>query len=158
MIVYHYTDLKSGISILQDGYLEVPEKGQKYGLIPALWFSKQSIYDPSALKDYKQYGIIKLNSFEEQVITHGCMRFVYDENDTLTSWRDFLRNSNLKRNRGQEIEKTYLEIGCNPSDWLCSFKNMSLRLFDSIEVFTDKWDWANEDNIQAAIRKAKKLN
>ena len=34
---------------------------------------------------------------------------------------------------------------------------MSLKLFDSIEVYNDKWDWANEDNIQAAIRNAKKL-
>lgn len=158
MIVYHYTNLKSGISILQDGYLEVPDKEQSFELKPALWFSKKSSYDPSALNDFKEYGIIKSNSFINQIKTHGCMRFVYDNTNNLTSWRKFLNKSSLSKDKYEEIEKIFIKIGCNPLDWFCSFKNMSLRQFDSIEVYTDKWDWANEDNIQVAIRNAKKLN
>ena len=40
MIVYHYTNLKSGISILQDGYLEVPDKEQSFELKPAFGLVK----------------------------------------------------------------------------------------------------------------------
>ena len=158
MIIYHYTDLKSGISILQDGYLEVPDKEQLSGLTPALWFSKKPVYDPSALKDFKENGIVKSNSFINQIKTHGCMRFVYDDTKNLTSWREFLKISSLPKDQYEKIEKIYIKIGCNPLEWFCSFKNMSLKLFNSIEVYNDKWDWANEDNIQAAIRNAKKLN
>ena len=80
MIVFHYTHLKAGISILQDTFLEVPEVLNN-NLKPAIWFSKQNKYEPSVLKNN--------NSFEDQLKTIGCMRFVYHDTKELISWEEY---------------------------------------------------------------------
>ena len=49
MTVYHYTHIKAGISILQDGFIEVPETN--INTKSAIWFTKQSDYLPSTLNE-----------------------------------------------------------------------------------------------------------
>ena len=158
MAVHHYTDLKSGISILQDGYLEISDTEIKNNIKPALWFSKDTKYEPSALKSYIDDDIIKTcSSLESQVMVLGCMRFTYSNSEELIKWEDYLRESVLEISQRKIIEETYKKLGSDPSGWYCSFKNIPLKLLESIEVYTDKWSWANEDNVQFAIRKAKSL-
>ena len=148
MIVYHYTDLKSGISILQDGFIEVPETIDN-NIKSAIWFTKQSKYIPSTLNDNK--------SFDEKIKTFGCMRFVFHNEGELTTWKNFINNLKLQKRDYLEIMMNLDKAGSETSKWFCSFKNISLQELVSIEVFTDKWDWANEDNIQKAVRKAELL-
>ena len=50
MTVYHYTHIKAGISILQDGFIEVPETAN-INTKSAIWFTKQSNYLPSTLNE-----------------------------------------------------------------------------------------------------------
>ena len=148
MTVYHYTDLKSGISILQDGFIEVPETIDN-NIKSAIWFTKQSKYIPSTLNDNK--------SFDEKIKTVGCMRFVFHNEGELTTWKNFINNLKLQKRDYLEIMMNLDKAGSETSNWFCSFKNISLKELVSIEVFTDKWDWANEDNIQKAVRKAELL-
>ena len=149
MIVFHYTHLKAGISILQDTFLEVPEVLNN-NLKPAIWFSKQNKYEPSVLKNN--------NSFEDQLKTIGCMRFVYDDTKELISWEEYKNMLGLDRMKIENIESNYYENGYMPTDWFCSLNNISLKQLESIEVYTDKWDWAVEDNIQIAIKNARSIN
>ena len=66
-------------------------------------------------------------------------------------WIDILR-------KGFEEVLNHLDKSeSETSNWFCSLKNISLKELISIEVFTDKWDWANDDNIQYAVRKAEAL-
>ena len=97
MTVYHYTDLKSGISILQDGFIEVPETIDN-NIKSAIWFTKQSKYIPSTLNDNK--------SFDEKIKTVGCMRFVFHNEGELTTWKNFINNLKLQK-------RDYLEIMMN---------------------------------------------
>ena len=149
MIVFHYTNLKSGISILQDGFLEVPEVINN-NLTPAIWFSKQDKYESSVLKINR--------SFVDELKTIGSMRFVYGNINELIAWEDYKNILELNEEKIKNIENNYVEEGHLPSEWFCSLKNISLKQLESIEVFTDKWDWATEENIQIAVRKAKSLN
>ena len=148
MTVYHYTHLKAGISILQDGFIEVPEKSSN-NISSAIWFTKQSKYLPSTLNENK--------SFDKKLKTVGCMRFVYNDKGELTTWKNFINNLKLQKRDYLEIMMNLDKAGSETSKWFCSFKNISLQELVSIEVFTDKWDWANEDNIQKAIKKAELL-
>ena len=86
------------------------------------------------------------------------MRFVYNNDGELLSWNDFINNLKLEDKDLDGFMKGLNEVGSETSNWFCSFKNISLKELVSIEVFTDKWDWANDDNIQFAIRKAQSLN
>ena len=86
------------------------------------------------------------------------MRFVYNNDGELLSWNDFINNLKLEDKDLDGFMKGLIEVGSETSNWFCSFKNISLKELVSIEVFTDKWDWANDDNIQFAIRKAESLN
>ena len=149
MNVYHYTHIKAGISILQDGFIEVPETAN-INTKSAIWFTKQSRYLPSTLNEN--------TSFDEKIRTVGCMRFVYNNDGELLSWNDFINNLKLEDKDLDGFMKGLNEVGSETSNWFCSFKNISLKELVSIEVFTDKWDWANDDNIQFAIRKAESLN
>ena len=149
MNVYHYTHIKAGISILQDGFIEVPET-TNINSKSAIWFTKQSKYLPSTLNEN--------TSFDEKIKTVGCMRFVYNNDGELLSWNDFINNLKLEDKDLDGFMKGLNEVGSETSNWFCSFKNISLKELVSIEVFTDKWDWANDDNIQFAIRKAESLN
>ena len=148
MTVYHYTHLKAGISILQDGFIEVPEKSSN-NISSAIWFTKQRKYLPSTLNENK--------SFDKKLKTVGCMRFVYNDKGELTTWKNFINNLKLQKRDYLEIMMNLDKAGSETSKWFCSFKNISLQELVSIEVFTDKWDWANEDNIQKAIKKAELL-
>ena len=66
-LVYHYTHLIAGGTIIQDGYLRVSEFEKKQGMRAALWFSKHEIYEPSALKHYQDgNGIKSFQSIHEQ--------------------------------------------------------------------------------------------
>ena len=148
MTVYHYTHLKAGISILQDGFIEVPEISSN-NISSAIWFTKQSKYLPSTLNENK--------SFDKKLKTVGCMRFVYNDKGELTTWIDFVNNLKLKKKDFEEVLNHLDKSGSETSNWFCSLKNISLKELVSIEVFTDKWDWANDDNIQYAVRKAEAL-
>ena len=148
MTVYHYTHLKAGISILQDGFIEVPETSSN-NISSAIWFTKQSKYLPSTLNENK--------SFDKKLKTVGCMRFVYNDVGELTTWIDFVNNLKLKKKDFEEVLYHLDKSESETSNWFCSLKNISLKELVSIEVFTDKWDWANDDNIQYAVRKAEAL-
>tara|TARA_B100000886_G_C20396124_1_gene480443 strand:+ start:149 stop:598 length:450 start_codon:yes stop_codon:yes gene_type:complete len=148
MTVYHYTHLKAGISILQDGFIEVPETSSN-NISSAIWFTKQSKYLPSTLNENK--------SFDKKLKTVGCMRFVYNDVGELTTWIDFVNNLKLKKKDFEEVLNHLDKSESETSNWFCSLKNISLKELVSIEVFTDKWDWANDDNIQYAVRKAEAL-
>ena len=52
-LVYHYTHLIAGGTIIQDGYLRVSDLEKKQGMRATLWFSKHEIFEPSALKYYQ---------------------------------------------------------------------------------------------------------
>ena len=149
MTVYHYTHIKAGISILQDGFIEVPETAN-INTKSAIWFTKQSNYLPSTLNEN--------TSFDEKIKTVGCMRFVYDNDGELISWNDFLKNLKLEDKNLDGFMKGLDKVESQTSNWFCSLKNISLKELVSIEVYTDKWDWANDDNIQFAIKKAESLN
>ena len=74
------------------------------------------------------------------------------------SWNDFINNLKLEDKNLDGFMKGLDKVGSQTSNWFCSLKNISLKELVSIEVYTDKWDWANDDNIQFAIRKAEFLN
>ena len=116
MIVYHYTDLKSGISILQDGFIEVPETIDN-NIKSAIWFTKQSKYIPSTLNDNK--------SFDEKIKTVGCMRFVFNNEGELPTWKNFINNLKLQK-------RDYLEIMMN-LDKLTGTEPGEIYLIDNTE-------------------------
>ena len=58
-LVYHYTHLIAGGTIIQDGYLRVSEMEKKQGMRATIWFSKHKIFEPSALKHYQDGNGIK---------------------------------------------------------------------------------------------------
>tara|TARA_B100001540_G_C15442339_1_gene477237 strand:+ start:149 stop:643 length:495 start_codon:yes stop_codon:yes gene_type:complete len=156
MLVYHYTHLQAGASIIQDEFLKVSETESKKGLKPALWFSKNELYEPTALKNYTYKGII--NSFktlQEQADVIGCARIGYYDNDNnLTSWKEYRNLSGLPRQDRRLIEKSYKKQGAKLSDWFCSFEDMSIDDMGFVEIWIDKWVEWTEKSLKTAMDKA----
>ena len=118
MTVYHYTHIKAGISILQDGFIEVPET-TNINTKSAIWFTKQSKYLPSTLNEN--------TSFDEKIKTVGCMRFIYNNDGELLSWNDFINNLKLEDKNIDGFIKGLDKVESQTSNWFCSLKNISLK-------------------------------
>ena len=114
-LVYHYTHLIAGGTIIQDGYLRVSDLEKKQGMRATLWFSKHEIFEPSALKYYQDgNGIKSFKSMQEQANTVGCVRFGYDDSDfTLHSWKEYCILVNLSRQERRAMEKTQKKTRSN---------------------------------------------
>ena len=155
-LVYHYTHLIAGGTIIQDGYLRVSEFEKKQGMRAALWFSKHEIYEPSALKHFQDgNGIKSFQSIHEQADTVGCVRFGYDDSDfTLHSWKEYCILVNLSRQERRVMEKTQKKQGATHSDWFCSFEDIKLEDMSTAEIWIDKWVEWTEDNLKIAMDKA----
>ena len=112
-LVYHYTHLIAGETIIQDGYLKVSELEKKQGMRATLWFIKHKIFEPSSLKHYQDgNGIKSFKSMQEQANTVGCIRFGYDDSDfTLHSWKEYCILVNLSRQERRVMEKTQKKQG-----------------------------------------------
>ena len=159
MLVYHYTDLVAGGSIIEDGYLKVSDRERQQGLKPSLWFSKQEIHEPSALKHYQNdSGISTFKTMQDQANMVGCVRFRYNDTDfNLHSWKEYGTLKGLARQTRRTMEKIHKKKGAKPSDWFCSFDYMKVEDMGSVEIWTDKWVEWTEENLESAMHKSEML-
>ena len=159
MLVYHYTHLIAGGTIIQDGYLKVSDWERKQGLKTSLWFSKHDIYEPSALKQYQDENGVKIfKTIKEQANMVGCVRFGFDDSDfNLHSWKEYGVLVNLDRQKRRAMEKIHKKHGANPSDWFCSFNDMKVEDMSSVEIWTNKWVEWTEENLKTAMQNASEI-
>ena len=50
-LIWHYTSLQHGEKIFEEELLRVSEAERKFGLKPAIWFSKNPHWEPTATKN-----------------------------------------------------------------------------------------------------------
>ena len=157
-MLYHYTHLVAGGSIIEDGYLKVSEWEKKNGFKPTLWFSKHELYEPTALKQYQteNVGMSVFKTMQEQANKVGCVRFGYKGSD-LHTWKEYGSLSEISRQERRRMEKSHKKQGANPSDWLCSFDDISLEDMSSVEIWTDKWEEWTDKSLESAMHKAEFL-
>ena len=139
-LIWHYTSNFHLEKILKSQTLKVSEAERLYGLKPAVWFSKNSIWEPTATKMIFNGIKVILLTPEEQLSMIGMMRIAIEYNSSLISWAKYKYVSKIPISLYNDMEKAGKEKGAKPSDWYCSFKNIPSSQWKSIETY-DGQNW-----------------
>ncbi|MBK7311199.1 MAG: hypothetical protein IPI93_10500 [Sphingobacteriaceae bacterium] len=118
--IYHYTSLIHLEKILQDGYLKVSDADRKFGIKPAIWFSKNTNWEPTATKMvFNGSEMVELTQ-EEQQKTIGMVRFGIPFSNQLVSWRKYGHIGKIAPKLHAALEQIGIEKGARPGQWYCS--------------------------------------
>jgi len=140
--IYHYTSLIHLENIVQDGYLKTSGADKRFGIKPAIWFSKNTRWEPTATKmAFSGTELIDLTE-EEQLNTIGMVRFGIPFTAELISWRKYRHVGKINPLLHTSLERIGKEKGANPDDWYWSLKNIPISICTCIEQF-DGTDWQN---------------
>jgi len=139
MNIYHYTSGQHLTKILESGELRVSEWEIKNRVRPpALWFSLNTIWEPTATKMTSKNGMLITLTKEEQHRMAGLYRFSIEfKEEKLCSWGRYKHVvSNTPLTMYRQMELSGIQKGANPKDWYASFKNIKLDQC----VVLEKWD------------------
>jgi len=136
-IIWHYTTIEKLESIMKDELLKVSEVERKFGLKPAVWFSKNDFWEPTATKMLSDGRCL---SIDEQYELLGMIRIAIEFNKQLVSWGKYRYESKINPSFHKTMEESGIEKGGNPKDWFCSFNNIQIEKFLDIEQYDGrKW-------------------
>ena len=129
-------------NIFKDGYLKTSDAERRLGVKkPALWFSKNTIWEPTATKMLFDGTNFIPMTLEDQLRTIGMARFIISFSNELVSWAKYRHVSKIEPGVYADMEQIGIEKGAKPSDWYCSFKMIPLTKVIDIEVFDGtSWD------------------
>jgi hypothetical protein len=140
--IWHYTSMEHAKRILKDQLLRVSWIERKWGWKPSIWFSRSTVWEPSATKmmRFKDTNEVRLLTDEEQFELIGMARFGIEFTDQLISWDAYKNVSGIPAREYREITKIAKEKGAHPSNWFCSFEDIPLSKCIAIEQF-DGEEW-----------------
>lgn len=138
--VYHYTSSYHLEQILQDGRLKVSKADRNFGIRPAVWFSKNLKWEPTATKMIFDVTSFRTLTEEEQLNSLGMVRFAVALSTEFISWRRYRHIGKIDPQLHSSMEALGLECGSKPDDWYCLLRNVPLSECISMESF-DGLDW-----------------
>ena len=146
-MVWHYTTRQQGENIIKDGVIKVSKDDKKAGWKPAVWFSTQQFWEPTACKVINVDGSW-LSGDEGMKSQHeivGIYRFGIIFNATnLTTWAKYQYVSKISLQMYRSMEIAGKRGGGNPSDWFAIFHNIPRSQWKKVEAF-DGNDWVTLD-------------
>lgn len=136
-LIWHYTTEIHSVKIINDGILKLSHGDKVMGAKPALWFSKNPEWEPTATKlaaDSK--GNIFRLSKEQHLEYFGMVRFGIEFDKTfLVSWIKYQFKSKIDIRIYDLLAKVGREQGANPKDWYVSFQGVASNKWVTIEEF-----------------------
>jgi hypothetical protein len=138
---WHYTTKERLKEILNSGVIKTSlhnssSKNEK----ETLWVSKNPRWEPTATKMIMTPTGPKLLSVQEQFELVGLGRIKINDKVKFYSWKDFKKigGGNLKSLR--KMEESGVRLGANPLHWFCSFVNIEIDNWTSIEYWNgEQW-------------------
>jgi hypothetical protein len=140
-LIWHYTTKVHYPKIVNDGFLR-PSKGDKtMGAKPALWFSKNPFWEPTATKlAGDSLGNIYKLTLKQQLELFGMIRFGVEFDNSLVSWSRYKYKSNIKNKWYSYLELSGIKQGANPNDWFVSFERVTSDKWVTVQEFNGK-EW-----------------
>jgi len=148
--LYHYT---TGIylrSIVKDGLLKVSHYDKSIGAKhPAVWFSVNPIWEPTATKVTPGKTGIRFLTKEEQFDMFGLGRITVAYTDEFLTWgkyRHMCKNDrNFPPHTLDEMERVGYKKGSDPKHWYCSIKDIGKHRWLNSELW-DGQNWLPYEN------------
>ena len=139
-IIWHYTSGEHFKKIVQEKRLKVSESDRRMGIKPAIWFSKNEFWEPTASKSILKKGRIVQLSMKEQHELLGLVRIGVEFPNELISWAKFKYVGKINSHLHYLMELAGIQQGANPSDWYCAFRNVPSCEWVKVEKYDgNKW-------------------
>lgn len=142
-LAWHYTVGVKLNSILADGLLRTTDVLIEQGERPALWFSLNQDWEPTANKlCLTPTGeLMPLDRDGTERVGHGLFRFGVDPAVTpLMTWRDFTRKRGITSKVVEALEAVGRDQGSDPDDYLVSFVPVGRYQWVTLEVcYRGEW-------------------
>lgn len=140
-IIWHYTSCVHLEGIIKEQKLKISEADRRFGFKPAVWFSKNQIWEPTASKMVATEGgqVVTLSP-SEQLKTIGMVRIGIEHTNELVSWAKYKYVGKIPLPFYESMEQAGKEIGGSPSDWYCLFRNVESSKWITVEQY-DGSDW-----------------
>lgn len=151
--VWHYTTLTSLHGIIEDGRINPATTGVPKGERPACWFSRHTVYEPTAQKliaDPKTGRVWSTRSIQELARYDTPVRLGVSNVEQFINWREFKRVSGVTARMARGLERAAAACGANPAMWLASFDPVPLAQVETIEVWAPGHGWQMFGNRRAA--------
>lgn len=139
-LAWHYTTGTCFLRIVEAGYLRPTDAAIPKHEVPALWFSRNQVWEPTSAKGIfdnkgKNWTLSKLETYE---FGCGLIRFGYPVTK-LISWPELQKKAKILPCRANVLENTGRMLGANPSDWMGSMSRIFIcdLVIESLE--DNKW-------------------
>lgn len=138
-IIWHYTTITAADNINVEQIIKVSETERKFGLKPAVWFSKNPDWEPTATKLVgDNLGNIRLMTKQEQFDNFGLCRIGIKFTDELISWAKYKHAGRIAPLKHEQMELDGINRGGNPKDWYASFNNIPAEKWITFDQFDGK--------------------
>jgi hypothetical protein len=136
--IYHYTVGLRFLKIVNDGLIKPATEGVPTTEKPAVWFTCNSDWEPTANKRLHNHdGSIQfLNREETAKYGGGLVRIVVPINIAHHDWKAFVRKSGIETKTAQDLKRVADELGSNVLDWRARFSTVPRELWMRI----DRWE------------------
>ena len=148
-LIWHYTHGQKLEKILESGELRVSEAERKLKIKPpALWLSKNPIWENTATKNMKTSAGERRMTIEEMHKELGLIRFAFEfDKAAFITWAKYRYKTNTLIKHYMWMESQGIKWGANPNEWFATFKNIPLTKCLAIE----KWDGAEWKRFDAKL-------
>ena len=153
-LLWHYTTGEKFIAIVQDGLIKPTASRIDPRERPAVWFSTNQWWEPTASKTLQSGGKLRaLNMSETAAYGKGLVRFGVAAETAPVSWRQFRMLSGVSPETYRNLVRAGKKHGADPHQWYASFEPVSKDKWLAVEVFQDG-RWMSVDNAIAVQQAA----
>lgn len=140
MKVWHYTTDSKLDSIYTDGELRPTSNGIPNGEQPALWFSSNQIWEPTANKAFATASGIPIRPLTstEMKEMFQLVRFGIDS-ELVMPWNTLKKTAHISRSEQGRLIKRGKLVGSSPTQWFGSLDPISLDLLIRQDFVSGKW-------------------
>lgn len=141
-MLWHYTAVERLRRILQDGEIRPATQGIPKKQKPAVWFSSNPVWEPSANRLWQDLDgrVVRLSKDQTHVLGGGLARIGVAPDTAPHDWKAYKRLSGISTARAKAIYEEAIRAGARPGEWLASFDAVGRAKWLSVEVWDgDRW-------------------
>lgn len=137
-MIWHYTVVERLQRILHEGELRPSSVGVPKKEKPALWFSSNPLWEPTANRLWKDIDgrVVRLSKDQTHVLGGGLARIGVAAEVAPHDWKSYKKASGITTDRAKRIYDEAIRIGARPGEWFAALEAVGSRQWLSVEV----WD------------------
>jgi len=141
-MLWHYTVMERLHRILQDGEIRPSTAGIPKKEKPAVWFSSNAAWEPSANRLWQDVDgrVARLSKDQTFVLGGGLARIGVAPDVAPHDWKAYKRISGMATARAKTVYDEAIRAGARPGEWFASFDAVGRAKWLTVEAWDgERW-------------------